>query len=175
MAIEFLYEDGHGNAYDESGSYAYDVEMKDDANDLECLVSMTAYNDHQSRQAANENDNDTIMSTPANEPQMPKGTKKSPAETYNSYSDQQGYKFIILLIEKQLDAATASRALGIHPRTGQRWRRLTTRTQKDKFLFQRRMSNEDQSLSCSKLNARIMSLDSLMKMLLPLFLMSWIV
>ena len=48
-------------------NYAYDLEMQDDVNHFQHLVSMTAYNEHQSQQARNEKDNDTVMESSQNE------------------------------------------------------------------------------------------------------------
>ena len=43
MSTSFLYEDGHGNYYDAEGNSAMDVDMEDDADELERLVTMSCY------------------------------------------------------------------------------------------------------------------------------------
>ncbi|KAI9469623.1 hypothetical protein BDB00DRAFT_748178, partial [Zychaea mexicana] len=122
MSSQFLYEDGQGNAYDEEGHYAVDVEMsEDDAEVLECLLNLGSYQQYQKDQKNDQAmEPDTATSTSSTHPKQPKSKTASSTPTRTTYTDMQKYKVIWLMEEKRLNAAEAGRQVGMNERVAQR-------------------------------------------------------
>ncbi|KAI8880152.1 hypothetical protein K501DRAFT_158965, partial [Backusella circina FSU 941] len=113
-------EDGHGNYYDEKGNYAVDVEMEDDADELESLVILSCYEQRNPGTFDPARRRRRIKGKAAVTEDVEKSVNATKRPS-NSYTDKQRHLFIWLLEEKLLSAAAAAREVGDSTRTGQSW------------------------------------------------------
>ncbi|KAG1339684.1 hypothetical protein G6F62_005693 [Rhizopus arrhizus] len=103
MSTSFLYEDGHGNYYDAEGNSAMDVDMEDDADELERLVTLSCY----------EQRNPGTFD-PAKRRRRIKGKAAATEDVEKSVNATERPKRLV-------SAAAAAREVGVNTRTGQSW------------------------------------------------------
>ncbi|ORY94092.1 hypothetical protein BCR43DRAFT_551887 [Syncephalastrum racemosum] len=114
--MEFVYEDGHGNAVDETGRHVLEMEVDENEFPLDNATDYDAYlaekpPERQKKKAHNEAASST-------EPTTGSSTSK---RIYNAYSDMQKEQFFFLYHEKHLTAGKAAAKLGIPRSTAYSW------------------------------------------------------
>lgn len=96
MSTSFLYEDGHGNYYDAEGNSAMDVDMEDDADELERLVTLSCYEQRNPGTFDPAKRRRRIKGKAAATEDVEKSVNATERPS-NSYTDKQRHLFIWLL------------------------------------------------------------------------------
>jgi hypothetical protein len=117
---KIIFEDGHGNVFDESGNEAMDWDEEVDPHNLENLTNLTRYLNKQVQPEMDLDSPDFVEKMETIEKNLEEKKTKSNNKK-NLYSDDQKTLFIYLHKIKLLNAAESARRAGVKVRTGQAW------------------------------------------------------
>ncbi|SAM04526.1 hypothetical protein [Absidia glauca] len=123
MALQFVFDDGHGNLQDEDGNDLMDVVDEMDAVKLENLATMDSYSEWHNQQDSPGQPQDEPMDDQEQQgqPQQQQNPNKNGPRRYNKYSNDLKSLVISYHLDKLVSAAKAGREYGVDERTAQKW------------------------------------------------------
>lgn len=113
--MTFVYEDGRGNAVDESGNFVLEMDIDHDNYPLDPVTDYDMYNELKPPERPQIVEPVKVTQTPD------KSTVRLKKKAYSQYNDKEKEQFFFLVYEKNFTAGKAAKQLNIPRRTAYNW------------------------------------------------------